>query len=155
VKAYASTLGLLGVPASERQPRYRAGTSRAAALQHGNALVEVHDGMVPFTGVSTLANQLGIETQELLAVVGMPLRTAARRKTEGALTADEADRLLRVARVLEEATRVFGTQHKAAVWLRTTSPVLGDIEPYRLLDSDAGAKAVSDELIRIDFGDFA
>jgi uncharacterized protein (DUF2384 family) len=33
--------------------------------------------------------------------------------------------------------------------------VLGDTAPDCLLDSDAGAKTVSDELIRIDFGDFA
>jgi uncharacterized protein (DUF2384 family) len=33
--------------------------------------------------------------------------------------------------------------------------MLGDAAPYLLLDSDAGAKAVTDELIRIDFGDFA
>jgi putative toxin-antitoxin system antitoxin component (TIGR02293 family) len=118
-------------------------------------LVEVRDGTVPFAAVSSLAHSLGIETRNLLDVVGMTVRTATRRKAEGVLTADEADRLLRVARVLEEATRVFGRQSKAALWLRTSSPMLGDIAPYRLLDSDAGAKAVCDELIRIDFGDFA
>ncbi|HEU5284377.1 MAG TPA: antitoxin Xre/MbcA/ParS toxin-binding domain-containing protein, partial [Burkholderiales bacterium] len=116
---------------------------------------EVGDGTVPFAAVSSLAHTLGIEARDLLAVVGMTARTATRRKAEGVLTADEADRLLRIARVLEEATRVFGGLDKAALWLRTPSPMLGDTMPYRLLDSDAGAKAVSDELIRIDFGDFA
>jgi putative toxin-antitoxin system antitoxin component (TIGR02293 family) len=155
MKAYASTLGVLGVPAQEKRSRYRVRSQGTPLPAAGPALVEVRDGTVPFAAVSTLAQALGVEAQALFAVVGMTPRTAARRKAEGALTAAEADRLLRVARVLEEATRVFGTQEKAATWLRTTAPVLGGIEPYRLLESDAGAKAVSDELIRIEFGDFA
>ena len=60
-----------------------------------------------------------------------------------------------MARVLEEATRVFGSEEKAATWLRATHPMLGDAPAYLLLDSDAGAKSVSDELVRIDFGEFA
>lgn len=155
MKAYASTLGMHGVPALERQSRYKVRAQGAPLPASGPALVEVRDGTVPFAAVSTLAQALGVEAQALLAVVGMTPRTAARRKADGALTAAEADRLLRVARVLEEATRVFGTQEKAATWLRTMAPLLGSIEPYRLLESDAGAKAVSDELIRIEFGDFA
>jgi putative toxin-antitoxin system antitoxin component (TIGR02293 family) len=155
VKAYASTLGVLGVPAQEKRSGYRVRSPRAPLPAGGLALVEVSDGTVPFAAVGTLAHALGVEAQALLAVVGMSPRTAARRKAEGALTAAEADRLLRVARVFEEATRVFGTQNKAATWLRTTAPLLGSVEPYRLLESDAGAKAVSDELIRIEFGDFA
>jgi putative toxin-antitoxin system antitoxin component (TIGR02293 family) len=153
MKAYASTLGVLGLRTGEKASRYKV---RAQARPAPSAaLVEVQDGMVPFAAVGTLARILGIEARDLLAVVGLKARTATRRKAEGVLTADEADRLLRVARVLEEATRVFGGRDKAALWLRTVSPVLGDTAPYCLLDSDAGAKTVSDELIRIDFGDFA
>lgn len=152
MKAYASTLAVIGLQVREKQPRYKAGGQGSGPPA---ALVEVRNGMVPFASVGSLAQLLGIDARDLLTVVGMTVRTAARRKAEGALTADEADRLLRVARVLEEATRVFGTREKAAAWLRTASPVLGDVVPYRLLDSDAGAKSVSDELIRIDFGDFA
>ena len=155
MKAYASTLGVLGIPAQEKRSRYKVRAQGAPAPAPGLALVEVRDGTVPFAAVGTLALALGVEAQALLAVVGMTPRTAARRKAEGSLTAGEADRLLRVARVLEEATRVFGTQEKAAGWLRTVAPLLGGVEPYRLLESDAGAKAVSDELIRIEFGDFA
>jgi len=155
MKAYASTLAVLGLEAREKEPAYKARGQASRRAAGPAPLVEVRDGMVPFTAVNTLARILVIEPRDLLAVLGMSVRTATRRKTEGFLMADEADRLLRVARLLEEATRVFGDQQKAATWLRTTSPVLGDLAPFRLLDSDAGAKSVSDELIRIDFGDFA
>jgi uncharacterized protein (DUF2384 family) len=33
--------------------------------------------------------------------------------------------------------------------------MLGDTAPVDLLDSDAGARSVSDELVRVDYGDFA
>jgi putative toxin-antitoxin system antitoxin component (TIGR02293 family) len=146
---------VLGLQAREKKSRYKARARGSGHPAGTTALVEVRNGMVPFAVVSTLARILEIEARDLLPVIGMTARTATRRKTEGFLTADEADRVLRVARVLEEAMRVFGSQEKAANWLRTAHPMLSDAAPYRLLDSDAGAKAVTDELIRIDFGDFA
>jgi putative toxin-antitoxin system antitoxin component (TIGR02293 family) len=151
MKAHASTLAAIGLAAREKRSRYRARRERPGP----GSLVDVLDNSVPFSSVERLADRLGIETGELLKVIGVAGRTAIRRKAHGHLRADEADRLLRVARVLEEGTRVFGTTGKAATWLRTAHPLLGDVAPYRLLDSDAGAKAVSDELVRIDFGDFA
>jgi uncharacterized protein (DUF2384 family) len=50
---------------------------------------------------------------------------------------------------------VFGGYGKAAVWLHARHPLLAGAAPFTLLGSDAGAKSVSDELIRIDHGDFA
>jgi len=153
MKAYASTLAMIGLRVREKQAQYRIkGGKRGPAA---GALIDVREGSVPFAAVATLAQRLGVDSSDLLATIGLSSRTAVRRKAQGALRAEEADRLLRVARVLQEATRVFGGEEKAAAWLRIAHPMLGDVAPYRLLDSDAGAKAVSDELIRIDFGDFA
>ena len=50
---------------------------------------------------------------------------------------------------------VFGSEEKAARWLQTAHPTLNDATPFSLLDSDAGVKAVTDELIRIDYADSA
>ena len=153
MKAYASTLVAIGLDLREKQAHYRARKHEQHAP--AGALVEVGDDMVPFSAVANLARKLGIDLTDLLGMIGVSGRTATRRKAGGCLKADEADRLLRVARVLEEATRVFGSEEKAISWLRTAHPMLSDTAPYRLLDSDAGAKSVSDELVRIDFGDFA
>jgi len=75
--------------------------------------------MVPFAAVDNLSRKLGIEPRRLLRTVGIPDRTAARRKKHGFLAPEEADRLLRVARVVEEAAH----------------PLLGDLPPRELLDS--------------------
>jgi putative toxin-antitoxin system antitoxin component (TIGR02293 family) len=60
----------------------------------------------------------------------------------------------RIAHVVERANVVFGDPKRAAGWLSTTHPILGN-QPRKLLTSDAGAKLVLDELTRIDLGDFA
>jgi uncharacterized protein (DUF2384 family) len=41
------------------------------------------------------------------------------------------------------------------LWLKTSHPLFGEHTPLSMLSSDAGARAVSDELGRIDYGDFA
>jgi putative toxin-antitoxin system antitoxin component (TIGR02293 family) len=137
MKAYASTLAMIGLRVREKQAQYRhKGKKRRPAA---GRLIEVREGGVPFAAVVTLAQRLGVDSGDLLATIGVSSRTALRRKAQGALKAEEADRLLRVARVLQEATRVFGGEEKGATWLRTLHPMFGEVAPYRLLDSDAGA----------------
>lgn len=103
---------------------------------------------MPLTSLEHLGNRLGVDASTVLDLIGVPERTHSRRRHEGFLKRDEADRLLRIE-------RVFGSEERAAHWLKIPSPMLGDCAPLSLLDSDAGAYAVSEELIRIDFGDFA
>jgi putative toxin-antitoxin system antitoxin component (TIGR02293 family) len=154
MKANRATLAALGTTAAERRARYRVKARGAAATPPG-PLIDLDARTLPFTAVTTLAEQVGVDPEELLAVVGISARTAARRKSERFLKPDEADRVLRVARVVEESVRVFGGYAKAAAWLRSRHPLLAGEAPFTLLGSDAGAKSVSDELIRIDHGDFA
>ncbi len=118
-------------------------------------LVEIRPNSVPWVAVMRLGVKLGVGPFGLLPVIGMAARTSLRRQKEGYLKPDEADRLLRVGRIFEDAVRVFGSEEKAALWLRTPSAVLSNATPLSLLDSDAGTQAVGDELGRIDFGDFA
>jgi putative toxin-antitoxin system antitoxin component (TIGR02293 family) len=118
-------------------------------------LVEIPFRAVPWSSVGHLSARLGIAPGELVSLIGLAERTALRRQKEGFLKPDEADRLLRVGRVFEEAIRVFGSERKAAAWLKAPSLVFSGAAPLSLLDCDAGSQVVSEELIRIDFGDFA
>jgi putative toxin-antitoxin system antitoxin component (TIGR02293 family) len=145
MKAFSSTIQMVRPPSRSRHER----------PANGPQLIEVKPDSVPFTAVAVLSAKLGVNPSLMLDVIGMPERTATRRRQEGFLKAEEADRLLRVARIFEEAVRVFGTEEKAGRWLASVSPMLYGFAPFRLLDSDAGAQAVSEELVRIDFGDFA
>jgi putative toxin-antitoxin system antitoxin component (TIGR02293 family) len=153
MKAHRATLAALGT--AERRATYRVKARGAAAAPPSGPLVDLDPRAVPFAAVTALAGRIGVTPEALLAVVGISARTAARRKVSRFLRPDEADRVLRVARVLEESARVFGGYPKAAAWLRARHPLLAGEPPLALLGSDAGAKAVSDELIRIDHGDFA
>jgi putative toxin-antitoxin system antitoxin component (TIGR02293 family) len=155
MKADRATLAALGRTAAERRATYRVKARRSAASGSPGPLIDLDARTLPFAAVATLAARVGVTPEALLEVVGIPPRTAARRKHEGFLKPDEADRLLRVARVVEESARVFGGYPRAAAWLRARHPLLGGEAPLALLGSDAGAKSVSDELVRIDHGDFA
>ena len=63
--------------------------------------------------------------------------------------------MLRVARVAQEAERVFDNPEKARAWLSKRSAILGGVTPLELLGTDAGARDVEAELTRIEWGDFA
>ncbi|MFO1361545.1 MAG: antitoxin Xre/MbcA/ParS toxin-binding domain-containing protein [Burkholderiales bacterium] len=154
MKACRSTLATLAPTVAERRTAYRARARGSASPPSPGPLVDIDDRTITFAAFAALAARMGVAMETLLGVVGIAARTAARRKAERFLKPDEADRVLRVARVFEEAARVFGGHAKAAAWLRVRHPLLGGAAPFELLGSDAGAKAVSDELVRIEHGDF-
>jgi putative toxin-antitoxin system antitoxin component (TIGR02293 family) len=154
MKVHTATLASLGLVAEE--PRRRYGARRSPVpVPAPDALADLSQVQVPYGAIEVVAERLGVEPESLLEIVGMAPRTAARRKAGGQLKPDEADRLFRIVRVFDEAVRVFDSPVKAAIWLRTPHPLLWQFAPVRLLDSDAGAKAVTDELIRIEYGEFA
>lgn len=102
-----------------------------------------------------LAVKLGATLEQILQITDISARTFHRRQAKKEpLTAAESDRVLRVARVAAEAERVFGSAEKANRWLQSDNRILGAV-PLALLASDGGSRDVEQELIRIDFGDFA
>ncbi|HET9042610.1 MAG TPA: antitoxin Xre/MbcA/ParS toxin-binding domain-containing protein [Burkholderiales bacterium] len=156
MKAYRATLAALRTTVAERRAGYRPRARASTAPPPSTGpLIDLDARTVPFAALKTLAERIGVTLEEILAVAAISARTAARRKTERFLKPEEADRVLRIARVVEESARVFGGYEKAAAWLRARHPLLAGAAPFALLGSDAGAKSVSDELIRIDHGDFA
>ena len=105
--------------------------------------------------VGRLAERLDVLDLVILEVSDISERTFQRRKLDHKpLSASESDRVLRIARVAERAERVFASPDKARRWLSSPHSLLGRA-PLELLGTDAGARAVEDELVRIDFGDFA
>lgn len=110
---------------------------------------------LPSRAVGRLAAKLLVSPETVLFVSDISERTFQRRQAEHKpLTEAESDRVLRIARVASEAERVFGSGEKASRWLSTASRILG-AKPLELLATDAGARDVEYELVRIDHGDFA
>jgi putative toxin-antitoxin system antitoxin component (TIGR02293 family) len=104
--------------------------------------------------LDSLAGEGGYSDAEIFALV-VPKRTLARRKARGeALTIEETDKALRLARVAMTARRVFGDDVKAHRWLRQPKRSLDNQTPLAFLASENGARLVEDMLHRIEHGIF-
>jgi putative toxin-antitoxin system antitoxin component (TIGR02293 family) len=109
--------------------------------------------VLKYRAVEQLGEFLDATTPQLMRVIEINERTAQRRREQGALTAEESDRLARVARVTDRAVDAFGDAEQAKAWLRTPNRALQGAAPFDLLGTDSGAELVTDELGRIEFGD--
>lgn len=99
-----------------------------------------------------VARRLGISEASLAEIAGIAPTTLGRRKRAGALTPDESEHVLRLAALLEHATRVFEDEGDAADWLRTPNVALGGVTPLALADTELGAREVDDLLGRLEHG---
>ena len=82
----------------------------------------------------------------------IPRKTLSHRRKIGTLTAEQSDRLARVMRVIAAAEETFGTEAKAARWLRRPTEALAGETPLALLDTSEGTREVERLLRRIDHG---
>jgi putative toxin-antitoxin system antitoxin component (TIGR02293 family) len=114
----------------------------------------VREGL-PFSAFESVATQIGLPPLQLTALLGIPNRTMARRKTEQQLTPQESDRLFRLARSFAQVVEVLGSRDKARVWLRTPNRALGGEIPLDLLDTEIGSRQVEEVLFRLEHGIFS
>lgn len=84
--------------------------------------------------------------------LAIPRKTLSHRRSIGRLSADQSDRLLRILRTIAGAERAFGSDAKAARWLRLPTQALGGSAPLDLLDTETGARQVEALLGRIEHG---
>src|SRR5687768_14207876 len=106
-----ATLALLGGP----QVIYEAGRSRGASSGHG---IFTRSFRFKYAAVENLGKFLGESALKLMQVIESNERTAQRRKEQGALTAEESDRIARIARVTRRAIDAFGDKAQAREWLK-------------------------------------
>ena len=107
---------------------------------------------LPVEAVESVVKTGALRAPELHALV-IPRRTLAHRKRRGGrLSSEQSDRLARVVRVVTSAEGALGDGAKAARWLRKPNRTLRGRRPLDLLDSDAGARLVEQELGRIEHG---
>jgi putative toxin-antitoxin system antitoxin component (TIGR02293 family) len=97
----------------------------------------------------------GFSNEEIYKIVA-PRRTLARRKAANEqLSVAEADRVLRMKRIVEFAENVFGEPERAHRWLRKPSRALDGAVPIELMETEAGARIVENEIGVINHGMFA
>ncbi|MEP6956318.1 MAG: antitoxin Xre/MbcA/ParS toxin-binding domain-containing protein [Chthoniobacterales bacterium] len=92
-----------------------------------------------------LAAALGVGKEALARKLNINAQTLRKRKSR-VLSADEAEKSLRVARIFAFATEVLEGEEDARQWLNDTIPALGGKRPLDLLDTDIGAQQVTNLL---------
>jgi putative toxin-antitoxin system antitoxin component (TIGR02293 family) len=111
---------------------------------------------LPSASLESVSKRMDLSAIATIESLGLAKRTIARRLQERqALTSEESERVVRLARVLAQATNNLGSVEKARRWLQKPNRALGGEVPIRMLDTDIGANAVLEELGRIDYGVFA
>jgi uncharacterized protein (DUF2384 family) len=77
-------------------------------------LVDISPHSVPWSAIGGFSRRLRVEPAVLLRMIAMSEHTSLRHRTEGYLKTEEADKLLRIGRIFEEAIRIFGDEERAA-----------------------------------------
>lgn len=107
---------------------------------------------LPYSALESVLDVLGMQSKQIVELLGIAPRTLARRKEARQLNALESDRLYRIASVLHLASEVLGSIDKGRKWLSRPNRALAQAEPLSLLDTEIGRRQVEDVLNRINFG---
>jgi putative toxin-antitoxin system antitoxin component (TIGR02293 family) len=106
---------------------------------------------IPTEFVQAVIDSGRLTASELDQIV-LPRKTLAHRRKLGMLTPEQSDRLMRVTRLVATAEETFGSQSKAASWLRRPTTALAGERPLDLMDTDEGGREVHALLGRISHG---
>jgi putative toxin-antitoxin system antitoxin component (TIGR02293 family) len=122
-------------------------------VRSGADLATLAAGRLPVETLDRLL-RAGLVWDELAFIV--PRRTLSHRKDKGeALTVEESDKAIRLARILAQANSIFGEPKRALHWLRTKQQRLAEGSPLELAGTEQGAHLVEEQLLQIDEGYFA
>lgn len=97
-----------------------------------------------------IASLIGLGKHELADLLKLNPRTLQRRTT---LHGEEAERLLRVYRIFEEARAMCrGDRDEARHWMSAPAVALGGHRPVELLDTEIGAAQVLNVIRAVTWG---
>lgn len=107
---------------------------------------------LPYASLAAVAAAFELPSLDAVSILRIPRRTLARRKKEKRLSAEESDRLVRLARIAALAEEVLGGRDVAGRWLAAANRALGGRTPLSELDTDLGAEEVETVLLRLAHG---
>ncbi len=141
------------MPTISRQKGPTAKVAAIAALSPLEQIETIRKGIAAQV-FDQLASALGVGKEALARRLHINAQTLRKRKSRR-LSADEAEKSLRVARVFTQASEVLGSEDKARQWVNDQIPALGGKRPLELLDTDVGAQEVTNLLQSIKWGVYA
>lgn len=114
-------------------------------------LATIVERRLPASAVKSLVRG-GLSTDEVYRLV-VPRRTLAHRLAgHQALSREESDKAVRVARIAAMAEQVFGEPERAWRWLRKPKRQFGGKPAIDMLATEAGARLVEELVAQIDHG---
>jgi len=116
-------------------------------------LVKVLQVGLPVAELTDLQASLAVPAERLAPMLGISKATFHRRKGAGSkLMPGVSDRVLRFARLLGQAFKVFGDMEDAKQWLSSPQFGLGGAVPLDYAKTEVGAREVENLLGRIEYG---
>jgi putative toxin-antitoxin system antitoxin component (TIGR02293 family) len=116
-------------------------------------LIEIIEKGLPYSAFERLQRNTGFSSEQLLDLLQIPRRTLARRKSSGKLSAEESDRLVRLARVYGRALYFFDGDAEAATnWLTAPQYAFGGVRPSEMVRTDVGAQEVETLIGQLEHG---
>lgn len=110
---------------------------------------------LPADSFTQIATALNLSQETLASKLGLAPRTLNRKKAARQnLSAEESEKVLRVARIRNLARDLFTTDDAISQWLSTPAPALGHVPPIDLLDTDVGAMEVEGLIRGLAYGNF-
>ncbi|MCM2316264.1 MAG: DUF2384 domain-containing protein [Thermoanaerobaculia bacterium] len=108
---------------------------------------------LPVQTLTRFQKNTSFSTSDIGELVAIAPRTLHRRKEQGRLAPEESDRLLRVTRLFAKALELFeGDVHAARSWFQAPAKALGGEPPFRLAQTDLGAREVEALIDRLEQG---
>lgn len=128
-------------------------SSSTAAKFSPSKLVEVLQVGLPFRELQVLQTSLAMPSERLAPMLGISKATFHRNKGEASrLNSAVSDRVVRYARLLGFAVKVFGGLEDAKQWLNAPQFGLGGAVPLEYAKTEIGAREVENLLGRIQYG---
>jgi putative toxin-antitoxin system antitoxin component (TIGR02293 family) len=116
-------------------------------------LIRAIEKGLPWKAFERFVTNIGLPSETVADVIGIPRRTLARRKTAGRFTSDESDHLVRLVRVFAKALHLFdGDREGARLWLTDINIALGGVAPLDYARTHVGADEVEALVDRIEYG---
>jgi len=146
------------------RPKKAAGSGVVESFVHGASpepmgrafsapdLIERIQAGLPIRELDDLVQHLHLSRDKLARKLGISKATLQRRIAAGRLDATESDRVVRLARLMGNAARVFGNEDDAKSWLSSPQFGLGGAVPLDYSETEAGAREVENLLGRIEHG---
>jgi len=116
-------------------------------------MIEVLRVGLPVRELDDLQASLAVPADRLAPMLGISKATFHRRKGAGSkLRPAVSDRVVRFARLLGKAVKVFGDIEDAKQWLKSAQFGLGGAVPLDYAKTEIGAREVENLLGRIEYG---